>query len=75
MQTPERALLLPKGHNLNRLGRSPLDDATYQILRLKALWFQTRRFFHVFPIYAYVKHVNPRLVSLLVVGVLFEQTL
>ena len=39
MQTPERAHFLPEGHNLNRLGRGPLDDATYQILRLKALWF------------------------------------
>ena len=25
-------------------------DATYQISRLKALWFLTERFFHVFPI-------------------------
>ena len=34
----------PKGHNLNKLGRGPLDGATYQISRLYALWFQTRRF-------------------------------
>ena len=26
----------------NKLGRGPLDDATYQIPRLYALWFQTR---------------------------------
>ena len=25
-------------------------DATYQISRLQALWFETGRFFHVFPI-------------------------
>ena len=28
---------------LHKLGRGPLDDATYQIPRLYALWFQTRR--------------------------------
>ena len=32
-------------HYLNKLGRGPLGDATYQISRLEALWFQTRRFF------------------------------
>ena len=38
----------PLGHNLSKLDRGPLGDATYQISRLYALWFQTRRFFHVF---------------------------
>ena len=32
-----------------KLGRVPLGGATYYILRLYALWFQTR-FFPVFPI-------------------------
>ena len=27
---------------------------------IKALWFQERRFFHVFPIYANAKHVTPK---------------
>ena len=27
----------PQGHNLNKLGRCPLDDATYQISKLYAL--------------------------------------
>ena len=40
----------PQGHNLNKLGRGSLGDATYQISRHKASWFQTRRFFHIFPI-------------------------
>ena len=40
----------PQGHNFNKLGRSPVDDATYQISMLLALKFQTRRFF-MFPIY------------------------
>ena len=45
---------------MNKRGRGLLGDATYQISRIQALWFQTRRFFHVFPIYAYVKHMTPR---------------
>ena len=43
--------------NFNKLGRGLLVDATYQISRLYAMWFQTRIFFHVFPISAYVQHV------------------
>ena len=31
-----------------RLGRGPLDDATHQISRLQALWFQTQRFLMVY---------------------------
>ena len=50
----------PQGHDLNKLGRGLLDDATYQISRLNVLWFQRRRVLHVFPISAYVKHVTPR---------------
>ena len=40
----------PQGYNLNKLGRDSLGDASYQISRLYALWFQTRKFFMVFPI-------------------------
>ena len=35
----------PQGHDLNKLGRGPPGDAKYQISRLYAIWFQTRRFF------------------------------
>ena len=42
--TPGAGHFLPKGHNLNKLCRDLLDDATYQILRLQTLYFQTRRF-------------------------------
>ena len=38
----------PQGDNLNNLGRCPLGEATYQISRLYALCFQTRRFFMFF---------------------------
>ena len=37
-----------KGHNFKKLGRSPVDDATYQISMLKALRFQRRRFIMFF---------------------------
>ena len=39
-----RAIFGPQGHNLNKLEKGSLDDATYihVILRLYALWFQTR---------------------------------
>ena len=69
-----RAIFLPQGYNLNKLGRGPLGDATYKISRFLALWFQKRRFFHICPIYAYVKHVTPSAGPFLAPGVLFEQT-
>ena len=50
--------ILALGESFNELGIGPLGDATYQISRLYALWFQTRDFFHVFPNKAYVKHVT-----------------
>ena len=46
--TPGAGPFLVTGHNLNKLGRGPLGDATYQIARLLALWFQTRSFFLCF---------------------------
>ena len=42
--TPGAGPLLVPGYNLNKLRKSPRDDATYQISRFYALWFQTRRF-------------------------------
>ena len=35
----------PHAYNLNKLGRGSLGDASYQISKLLALWFQRRRFF------------------------------
>ena len=35
--------------NFNKLSRGLLVDATYQISRLYAMWFQTRIFFSCFP--------------------------
>ena len=46
-------------HNLKKLGRGSLGNATYHISRLCALWFQIRRFFYVFPVLAYVNYVTP----------------
>ena len=50
------------GH-LNKLGRGPPDDASYQISRLYAIWFQTVRqedFFHGFHYISLCKTCDPR---------------
>ena len=39
------AIFDPQGYNLNNFGRGSLDEATYQISKTWAFWFQTRRFF------------------------------
>ena len=46
--TPGWSHFWPKGHYLNKLGKGPPDDATYQISRLYAIWLLTRIFFYVF---------------------------
>ena len=46
-----------QGHNLNKLGKGPLGDAAILISRLLALWFQTRRFFHVFPYISLIQNM------------------
>ena len=51
-------IILPQEHNLNKLGRGPLVDASYQIPRLLALLFQTRILFSFFHIYASVNCVK-----------------
>ena len=47
-----------QGHNLNKFGRNLLGDATYQIPRLYALWFQPKRLF-CFPYISQGKHMTP----------------
>ena len=42
-----------------KLGRGRLGDATYLISRLLALWFETRRFFHVFLHVSHCKACEP----------------
>ena len=46
--TPEAGHFRPQGQgcNLNKLYRGLLDEATYKISRLYALWFQ-KRLFHI----------------------------
>ena len=45
--------------NLNNLGRDPLGEALYQISKAWAFYFQTRRFLKFFPIWVYVKKIDP----------------
>ena len=49
----------PQGYNLNNLGRGPLDEASYQIAKTWALWFQRRRFLKIFPM-CLCKTLGPR---------------
>ena len=44
---PKRDQSWPQGHYMNRLGRDPPGDATYQISKLYALQFQRNFFFEV----------------------------
>ena len=46
-------------YNLNKLGRSPLGHAAYQISRLYALWFQTRRFSSCFAYDMLMSNMRP----------------
>ena len=46
------------GDDFNKLGRGLLGDNTYQKSKLYALLFQTGRFFHIFPTYAFLLHVT-----------------
>ena len=45
--SPRAGPFWARGHNLNKLGKAPLGDATYQISKLLALWFRRRRFFKI----------------------------
>ena len=38
----------PQGYNLNNFGYGPLGEATHQISKTWAFWFQKRRFLKVF---------------------------
>ena len=57
--TTRRGFFWPQGYNLNKLGRGSLDDTTYQISRLYALWFQKRRFVHAAPPISLCKTSGP----------------
>ena len=52
-----RPMFFTWGHNLNKLGRGSLDNVTYQISRLLAMWFLVRRFFSCFP---FISLCDPR---------------
>ena len=69
--TPAVGHFWPKGHNFNTFGRG---DATYQISRLLALWFQKGNFFQVLPVKACVNHVTTEKGTFLAQGVYLEQS-
>ena len=45
-------------NNLNNLGSTCIDNATYQVSRSLVYWFWRRRFFKVFTIYGHGDHVG-----------------
>ena len=56
-----RSLLVPffRGiHNLNKLCRPHIPNATYQVQRSSAFWFWRRRFFNVFARYGRGGHLG-----------------
>ena len=46
------------GHNLNNLGSTRIENATYQVSRSSVKWFWRRRFFKVFTIYGHGGHLG-----------------
>ena len=54
--------------NLNNLCRDLKQNPTYQLYKLKALWFLTRRFFLMFPYISLCKPNDPRVGPLLALG-------
>ena len=42
---PGQGPIWPQGHHMNNLGRGPLGDATYEILKLCTFLFQRRKIF------------------------------
>ena len=58
--TPRAGQILAQGYHLSKIGRGLRGDATYQISRLFALGFQTRRFFSHFPYISLCKACDPR---------------
>ena len=64
----------PQGYNLNNLGKSPLDEVTYQISKTWAIWFQSKRFLKVLPMLVYVKHVGPRAGPFVAQGLQLKQS-
>ena len=55
-----------QGHNLNNLGTTRIDNATYQVSRSSIHRFWRRRFFNVFTIYGHDGHVGhvPQLICI-----------
>ena len=56
---------LARGHlgswdlHLNKLGRGPLGNATYQISNIWAMWFLQRRFLNIFLCFSMVRTKDP----------------
>ena len=56
---PGAGPIWPKGHNLNKLARGPLGDATYQISRDLGLVVSDKKTFSYFPYISLCKTCDP----------------
>ena len=56
---PQCEPIQPQGHHMNKLGRGPLGDATYQKSKLYAFKFQRRRFLKFSFFVSMLKLVTP----------------
>ena len=61
MRPPGWGHFLPQGHNLNKLGRGPLGDATYQIsIKALCLMASDKKMFSYFPYISLCKTCDPK---------------
>ena len=57
--TPRAGPIFTPDYNLNNFGNGPLSEATYQISKTWAFWFQTRRFLKVLLFFIYLLPWQP----------------
>ena len=72
--TPGAGPVLTQGHHMNKLGRGPQGDATYQISNLYAIQFQKRKILKMGFFVPMFQLVTPGAGPVLTPGASYEQT-
>ena len=72
--TPRVGLVLTQGHIMNKLGRGPQGDATYQISNLYAIQYQRRKILKMSFFVPMFQLVTPGAGPVLTPGTSYEQT-
>ena len=57
---PREGIFWPQGHNLNKLSRVPLVNASNQVSRRYALWFSDKKMYSYFPYISICKQCYPK---------------